>query len=77
MIRPPVGFSDQGCGSKEARPHRTQIRSARPWFHNQDKEHFEMTITIGIDPHKASHTAVAIDNTECVLDEIRVRASAK
>jgi len=36
-----------------------------------------MTITIGIDPHKASHTAVAIDNTEAVLDEIRVRACAK
>jgi transposase len=33
-----------------------------------------MTIMIGIDPHKASHTAVAIDNTECVLDEFRVRA---
>ena len=30
-----------------------------------------MTITIGIDPHKASHTAVAIDNTECVVDELR------
>lgn len=36
-----------------------------------------MTIMIGIDPHKASHTAVAIDNTETVLDELRVRASAK
>ncbi len=35
-----------------------------------------MTIMIGIDPHKASHTAVAIDNTECVLDEVRVRACA-
>ena len=35
-----------------------------------------MTITIGIDPHKASHTAVAIDNTEHVLDEFRVRACA-
>jgi transposase len=35
-----------------------------------------MTIMIGIDPHKASHTAVAIDNTEHVLDEIRVRACA-
>jgi transposase len=33
-----------------------------------------MTITIGIDPHKASHTAVAIDDTEHVVDEIRVRA---
>jgi len=30
---------------------------------------------IGIDPHKASHTAVAIDRHEVVLDECRVRAS--
>ena len=36
-----------------------------------------MTIMIGIDPHKASHTAVAIDNTECVLDELRIRACSK
>jgi hypothetical protein len=36
-----------------------------------------MTITIGIDPHKASHTAVAIDNTECVIDNLQVRACAK
>ena len=35
-----------------------------------------MTIMIGIDPHKASHTAVAIDNIERVLDEVRVRACA-
>ena len=34
-----------------------------------------MTIIIGIDPHKASHTAVAIDGNEVVLDEFRVRAS--
>jgi transposase len=33
-----------------------------------------MTITIGIDPHKGSHTAVAIDSHEHVLDEIRVRS---
>ena len=33
-----------------------------------------MTITIGIDPHKGSHTAVAIDGDEHVLDEIRVRS---
>ncbi len=31
-----------------------------------------MTITIGIDPHKASHTAVAIDSFEFVLDELRI-----
>lgn len=36
-----------------------------------------MAIMIGIDPHKASHTAVAVDSTETVLDELRVRASAK
>ena len=36
-----------------------------------------MTVMIGIDPHKASHTAVAIDDTECVLDELRVRACSK
>ena len=35
-----------------------------------------MTVMIGIDPHKASHTAVAIDGDEHVLDEIRVRSSA-
>ena len=33
-----------------------------------------MTITIGIDPYKGSHTAVAVDSNEHVLDEIRVRS---
>jgi transposase len=33
-----------------------------------------MTIMIGIDPHKGSHTAVAIDGNETVLDEVRVRS---
>ena len=33
-----------------------------------------MTIIIGIDPHKASHTAVAIGGDERQLAEIRVRA---
>ncbi len=28
-----------------------------------------MTVMIGIDPHKASHTATAIDATEKVLGE--------
>lgn len=31
-------------------------------------------VLIGIDPHKASHTAVAIDNDESKLGEVRVRA---
>ena len=34
-----------------------------------------MTVMIGIDPHKASHTAVAIDDDERVLGEFQVRAS--
>ncbi len=34
-----------------------------------------MTIMIGIDPHKATHTAVAIDGDERVLDEFTLRAS--
>ena len=33
-----------------------------------------MTTMIGIDPHKGSHTAVAIDANEVVLDEVRVRS---
>lgn len=36
-----------------------------------------MEVTIGIDPHKASHTATAIDATETVLGELRVRSGAK
>ncbi len=35
-----------------------------------------MSIMIGIDPHKGSHTAVAIDSDETVLDEVRVRSSS-
>jgi hypothetical protein len=34
-----------------------------------------MSVMIGIDPHKATHTAVAIDEREVVLDECKVRAS--
>jgi len=34
-----------------------------------------MTIMIGIDPHKATHTAVAINENEVVVDEFKIRAS--
>ncbi len=34
------------------------------------------TVMIGVDPHKGSHTAVAIDAAEAPLGELRVRASA-
>ena len=35
-----------------------------------------MTVTIGIDPHKSSHTAVAVavDANENVIDEIKIRS---
>ncbi len=36
-----------------------------------------MTVIIGIDPHKASHTAVAIGCDEQQLAEIRVRATSQ
>jgi transposase len=32
-----------------------------------------MEVMLGVDPHKGSHTAVAVDVTEAALDEIRVR----
>jgi transposase len=35
-----------------------------------------MAVMIGVDPHKASHTAVAIDQAEQLLGELRVRSSA-
>jgi transposase len=33
-----------------------------------------MAVTIGIDPHKGSHTAVALDEHESVLGQLRVRS---
>ena len=37
---------------------------------------FMATVTIGVDPHEASHTAVAISAAEEPLGELGVRASA-
>src|SRR5215472_16929579 len=34
-------------------------------------------VMIGVDPHKGSHTAVAIDPAEVPLGELRVRASSR
>ena len=34
-----------------------------------------MTVTIGIDPHKATHTAVAVDDSETELDRTTISAS--
>ncbi len=34
-----------------------------------------MTVMIGVDPHKGSHTAVAVDNGERSLAEVRVQSA--
>ncbi len=34
-----------------------------------------MVVTIGIDPHKGSHTAVALDERETVLGQLRVSSA--
>jgi len=36
-----------------------------------------MTVMIGVDPHKASHTAVAIDRAEVELAAVQVRSSSR
>src|SRR3954466_9637870 len=36
-----------------------------------------MTVMIGVDPHKGSHTAVAVDASERSLAELRVRSGPK
>jgi transposase len=36
-----------------------------------------MTVMIGVDPHKGSHTAVAVDEGERSLAELRVRSGPK
>ena len=35
-----------------------------------------MKVIIGVDPHKASHTAVAIDPSEDELSRLRIRSRA-
>jgi hypothetical protein len=72
-----AGVLTRGVARKRREPGNPKSGVPTSVFHHRDKEQFQMTITIGIDPHKASHTAVAIDNTECVLDELRVRACSK
>jgi transposase len=36
-----------------------------------------VTVIIGVDPHKATHTAVAVDDNEEELDRVRVRATRR
>ena len=41
------------------------------------REGMVMKVLIGVDPHKGSHTAVAIDSDESRLGEVRVRATKR
>ena len=72
-----AGVLTRGVARKRREPdnHESGVPTSVP--HHREEGIFEMTVMIGIDPHKASHTAVVIDNTECVLDELRVRACSK
>jgi hypothetical protein len=56
--------------------HEIQTRSALAVPKPTTKEEL-MTVIIGIDPHKASHTAVAIGSDERQLAEIKVRATCQ
>jgi hypothetical protein len=47
-----------------------------PWS-SITTEEVAVNVIIGIDPHKASHTAVAIDRAEDELARVRVRATRR
>ena len=61
-------------GSKEARAHRPQSGLSAA-VSVADRKGIAMSVMIGIDPHKGSHTAVVVDDDEVVIDTIRVRTS--
>ena len=66
-----------GCGSKEVRkrePIRNQECPRRSHLLDRTRELF-MQVIIGIDPHKNTHTAVAIDSTETEVGSLQVRAT--
>jgi hypothetical protein len=58
------------AGKEECTPNPHQ--ACPPWLHLYEQE--IVVIMIGIDPHKGSHTAVALDSHECVLAELKVCA---
>ena len=43
---------------------------------SQFEEDIGAVVMIGVDPHKGSHTAVALDQHEKLLGQLRVRASS-
>ena len=66
-------------GSKEVRRDRSGIRHARHGpvcRKSKGKGQVVTVVMIGIDPHKGSHTAVAVGGDEQPLGQVRVRATA-
>jgi hypothetical protein len=59
-----------------ARARRSEIRSARRGLDERDQED-HMSVIIGVDPHKGSHTAVAIGGDEARLAKVKVRATRR
>jgi transposase len=57
-----------------ARARRSVIRSARLGLAERDQEE-HMHVIIGVDPHKGSHTAVAVDRDEMQLAKVKVRST--
>jgi transposase len=64
-----------GCGSKEACAPNDLESDLPALVLTYEKEQL-MAVMIGIDPHKGSHTAVALDEEEQSLGELRVRSAA-
>jgi transposase len=73
-----IGLSGFARGVALKRRERRHLKSDVPATVAQarpDKGEALQTVMIGADPHKGSHTAAAIDGTEAVLGDVRVRAN--
>jgi transposase len=65
------------CGSKEAcAPNDLESDMPTSVLSCGNEKEVVMAVMIGIDPHKGSHTAVALDDGEQFLGELRVRSAA-
>ena len=73
---PAAGISP-GCGSKEVREH-DDPKSGVPTAVSSDAtEEDAVKVMIGVDPHKGSHTAVAIGGDEARLAKVQGRATRR
>jgi hypothetical protein len=44
---------------------------------SEQREGIQVKVIIGVDPHKASHTAVAVDDREDEIARVTVRATRR